>query len=126
MSATTTIARLAMITLDCRDAEASARFWSAVLGWEVTASGEGYAMLQGPTHALGFGSVPDHRPPAWPNEEGTKQFHFDLAVDDLAEAERQCVQLGAEVPDAQPGETWRVLVDPGGHPFCLTKAESWG
>ncbi len=122
----TTIARLAMITLDCRDAEASARFWSAVLGWEVTASGDGYAMLQGPAHALGFGSVPDHRAPAWPNEAGTKQFHFDLAVDDLPAAERRCVELGAVVPEEQPGETWRVLLDPGGHPFCLTKAENWG
>ena len=126
MTETTTIARLAMITLDCRDAEASASFWSAVLGWEVTASGDGYAMLQGPAHALGFGSVADHRPPEWPNEHGTKQFHLDLAVDDLDAAERRCVDLGASVPDDQPGETWRVLVDPAGHPFCLTKADSWG
>ena len=36
------------------------------------------------------------------------------------------MELGAVVPEAQPGETWRVLLDPGSHPFCLTKAESWG
>ncbi len=35
------------------------------------------------------------------------------------------VALGARVPDEQPGETWRVLVDPGGHPFCLTSADRW-
>jgi catechol 2,3-dioxygenase-like lactoylglutathione lyase family enzyme len=122
----TALANLAMITLDCRDAEASGRFWSAVLGWEVTASGDGYAMLRGPAHALGFGTVPDHEPPAWPNERGTKQFHFDLAVDDLDEAQQRCIDLGASVPQEQPGETWRVLIDPGGHPFCLTKAENWG
>lgn len=120
------VARLAMVTLDCRDAEASATFWSEVLGWEVTASGDGYAMLQGPDHALGFGSLPDHDPPTWPDTRGRKQFHFDLAVTDLNEAERRCVGLGATLPDEQPGETWRVLVDPGGHPFCLTQAESWG
>ena len=120
------LANLAMITLDCRDAEASGRFWSAVLGWEVTASGDGYAMLKGPAHALGFGTVADHEPPAWPKERGTKQFHFDLAVDDLDEAQQRCVELGASIPEEQPGETWRVLVDPGGHPFCLTKAENWG
>lgn len=120
------VARLAMVTLDCRDAEASATFWSEVLGWEVTASGDGYTMLQGPDHALGFGSLPDHDPPTWPDTRGRKQFHFDLAVTDLNEAERRCVGLGATLPDEQPGETWRVLVDPGGHPFCLTQAESWG
>jgi hypothetical protein len=30
------------------------------------------------------------------------------------------------VPDEQPGETWRVLLDPAGHPFCLTDAANWG
>ena len=29
-------------------------------------------------------------------------------------------------PDEQPGETWRVLLDPSGHPFCLTLAANWG
>ncbi|GAA1478956.1 VOC family protein [Nocardioides aestuarii] len=120
------IARLAMVTLDCRDAEASARFWSEVLGWELVAAGDGYAMLSGPDHALGFGSLPDHEPPSWPDEHGRKQFHFDLAVDDLAEAEERCAALGASAVAPQPGETWRVMVDPGGHPFCLTKAENWG
>ena len=28
--------------------------------------------------------------------------------------------------DPQPGETWRVLLDPAGHPFCLTDAAAWG
>ncbi|AZG48788.1 VOC family protein [Gordonia insulae] len=120
------IGALAMVTLDCADATASAEFWSAVLGWEITASGDGYAMLKGEGPALGFGSVPDYRPPAWPNPNGSKQFHFDLAVADLDDAATRCVALGATVPDDQPGDTWRVLLDPSGHPFCLTKAENWG
>lgn len=120
------LARLAMVTLDCADAEAAAAFWSEVLGWEVAASGDGYAMLTGPDHAVGFGSVPDYEPPAWPNTHGSKQFHFDLAVDDLDTARERCVALGATAPDEQPGETWIVLIDPSGHPFCLTKAENWG
>ncbi len=62
---------------------------------------------------------------AWP-DDGRKQFHLDLAVTDIAEAERRCVGLGASVPDEQPGDTWRVLIDPGGHSFCLTDAANWG
>lgn len=122
----TSPARLAMITLDCADPTASGAFWSALLGWEVAASSEDYAMLTGPSHALGFGRVEDYQPPAWPNDHGSKQFHFDLAVDDLDLAQQAAVELGATVADPQPGDTWRVLLDPAGHPFCLTKAENWG
>jgi catechol 2,3-dioxygenase-like lactoylglutathione lyase family enzyme len=120
------IARLAMVTLDCQDPRASATFWSRMLGWEVAHSEDEYAMLTGPSHALGFGKVEDYQPPTWPNEGGTKQFHFDLAVEDLDQAQEAAVSLGATPVDPQPGETWRVLLDPAGHPFCLTKAENWG
>ena len=49
----TPTARLAMVTLDCADAEASAAFWSGMLGWDVAHSERDYAMLTGPDHALG-------------------------------------------------------------------------
>ncbi|MBL0003026.1 MAG: hypothetical protein IPP00_03195 [Actinomycetales bacterium] len=62
----------------------------------------------------------------WPNQHGSKQFHLDLAVDDLDAAAVRCVELGATLPDEQPGESWRVLLDPSGHPFCLTQAANWG
>ena len=122
----TDTARLAMITVDCADPAASAAFWSTLLGWDIVASGDDYAMLKGPSHALGFGRVEDYEPPTWPNEHGSKQFHFDLAVDDLDAAQQATIELGATAVDPQPGETWRVLLDPAGHPFCLTKAENWG
>ena len=119
-------ARLAMVTLDCADPRASAAFWSAMLGWDAAHVEDEYAMLTGPTHALGFGRVEGHQPPSWPDEGGRKQFHFDLAVADLDEAEKAAVALGATVADPQPGDSWRVLLDPAGHPFCLTKAANWG
>ena len=121
------IAALKMLTLDSSDAQRDATFWSALLGWEVAHAQDEYAMLTGPGGmALGFGTLPDHEAPGWPNEHGSKQFHFDLAVEDLDVAEKEAVSLGATVADPQPGETWRVLLDPDGHPFCLTKAENWG
>lgn len=120
------VARLAMVTVDCPDASACAGFWSRVLGWPQTYADEHVAMLQGPDLALGFGSDPAYRPPTWP-DNGAKQFHFDLAVADLGAAEAQCVELGATVPADQPGgDRWRVLLDPAGHPFCLTDEKNWG
>ncbi len=99
----TAIARLAMVTLDTADPAASAAFWSGMLGWDVTYSEGDYAMLTGPSNALGFGRVEGYVAPSWPNENGSKQFHFDLAVDDLDAAQEAAVELGATVADPQPG-----------------------
>lgn len=118
--------RIGMFTIDCADPRAEAEFWSGLLGWEVAAAGDDYAMLVGPDHALGFGRVDGYQPPQWPNPNGTKQFHLDLACDDVTASEARAVELGATVADPQGGETWRVLIDPAGHPFCLTDAKNWG
>ncbi len=121
------VADLKMLTLDSSDVPRDAAFWAGVLGWDVAHQQDEYAMLTSPSGmALGLGSVPDHEPPGWPNEHGSKQFHLDLAVDDLDAGAAACVELGATLPDEQPGETWRVLLDPSGHPFCLTQAANWG
>ena len=51
-----------MTTLDCSDPRAEATFWSELLGWEVAAAEDEYAMLVPPGGgaALGFGAVPDY------------------------------------------------------------------
>jgi catechol 2,3-dioxygenase-like lactoylglutathione lyase family enzyme len=127
MPTSTGTATLAMLTLDCADVGPVSAFWAQLLGYEVVASGDEYAMLKGPEGpALGFGQVADYEPPGWPNDHGSKQFHLDLAVDDIDAAAARAVELGATLADPQPGETWRVLLDPAGHPFCLTRAENWG
>lgn len=124
-SAPAPIASLAMITLDAAETAPLTHFWSAVLGWPIAHLSQEYAMLTGPSHVLGIGAIPDFRAPQWP-DDGRKQFHFDLAVEDLEEAAARCVELGAERVAEQPGETWIVLRDPAGHPFCLTQAANWG
>ncbi|MGD8213694.1 VOC family protein [Aestuariimicrobium sp. Y1814] len=122
---TTPVARLAMITLDAAEVAPLAAFWSAVLDWPIAFQDDNYAMLTGPSHALGIGVVPDYVAPSWP-DDGHKQFHLDLAADEVEVAADRCVELGATRPDEQPGETWVVLLDPAGHPFCVTSAANWG
>ena len=120
------MAELKMITLDCVDPRRSTEFWHAILGWEVAYVDDDYGMLTGPAHALGFGRVADYEPPAWPNERGSKQFHLDLAVENLEDGADQAVAAGATRPAEQPGGgDWIVLLDPSGHPFCLTQAGRW-
>jgi glyoxalase superfamily protein len=121
---TTTIA---MITLDCAEVTPVADFWKAALGYEqVAGDGENYAMLKGGGGpAVGLGKVEDYEPPAWPNPHGSKQFHLDLAAEDIDAETDRLVGLGATLAEPQPGETWRVLLDPAGHPFCVTNAANW-
>lgn len=119
-------ASLAMVTIDCADPAAEAAFWAAALGWQVTYSDENYGMVTQGDQRLGFGRVEGWKAPGWPNTSGTKQFHLDLAVDDLETAATALLELGATKPAEQPSEDWIVLRDPDGHPFCLTKAANWG
>jgi Glyoxalase-like domain len=42
-----------------------------------------------------------------------------LATFYLDAAEAAVLDLGATKPSHQPGTTFRVFLDPAGHPFCL-------
>lgn len=65
--------------------------------------------------------VEDYQAPSWPDGGSAKQMHLDLAVDDLDQAEAEALRLGATRAADQPApERWRVLLDPAGHPFCLS------
>jgi len=68
---------------------------------------------------LAFQLAPDHQPPVWPSAERPQQAHIDIHVDDLDQGEAQVLALGARKADVQPGQTFRVFLDPAGHPFCL-------
>ena len=112
---------IAMFTIDCPDAKVMGDFYAALLGMTIAYADENAVMLTGESGpALGFGTEKNYTPPAWPDDKTEKQFHFDLKVADIAAAEKACVALGATRPDHQPGETWTVMLDPAGHPFCLT------
>jgi predicted enzyme related to lactoylglutathione lyase len=113
-------ASLVMVNLDGPDPRAQAAFYGALLDWTIVHSEDEYAMISGVGAPIGFGRVDGYVPPPWPDPEARKRYHLDLGVDDLAAATERAVQLGATVPDEQPGEgRWTVLLDPVGHPFCL-------
>jgi catechol 2,3-dioxygenase-like lactoylglutathione lyase family enzyme len=115
------VARLQVIALDCPDPDALAAFYSAVLGARIEQGDDADWVQLAPRDGtpLAFQRVPDHRPPQWPGAEHPQQMHLDLEVDDLDAGEAAVVALGARKHDVQPGDTFRVFVDPAGHPFCL-------
>jgi catechol 2,3-dioxygenase-like lactoylglutathione lyase family enzyme len=117
------VARLQVVAIDCADPDALAAFYSAVLGASIESTEDDWVQLTpaGAT-ALAFQRVDDYRPPEWPGAEHPQQLHLDLEVDDLDAGEAAVVALGARKHDVQPGETFRVFLDPAGHPFCLVRA----
>lgn len=116
----TPIARFSVVALDCREPRALASFYSAITGWAVEDGDDDWVQLRRDSGvALAFQLAPDHEPPVWPSRERPQQVHLDFDVDDLDEAERQVLALGARKAAVQPHPSFRVFLDPAGHPFCL-------
>jgi catechol 2,3-dioxygenase-like lactoylglutathione lyase family enzyme len=117
-----TVGRLWSVTLDCDDPVKVRDFWAAMLGGKVAHTSENFVGVE-LASGMWIGAVrsPGHKPAEWPEGDTPQQFHLDLAVDDLDEAEKAALDLGAAKADHQPDpDKWRVLLDPAGHPFCVT------
>jgi catechol-2,3-dioxygenase len=118
------IARMRAVVLDCPDPGALAEFYRQLVGGEITYADDEWVNLRdGGDVRLSFQRAPDYRPPEWPIGERGQQFHIDVTVDDVDQAEAQVLALGAARTGLQPGieedANWRVYLDPAGHPFCL-------
>jgi len=114
------IARFPSIVIDCPDAGALAAFYSALLDWKVEASPYDWVDVRAEDgQCISFQPVEGYTPPRWPGQEVPQQMHLDVIVDDLDAAEAAVIELGATKHEHQPGTTFRVFLDPAGHPFCL-------
>ncbi|MFF7641980.1 VOC family protein [Streptomyces canus] len=114
--------RYSAVTFDCPDPAEMARFYGEALGLPVAYSSDDFILLgQEGSAGLGFNRLTDYRRPTWPDPSQEKQAHIELGVDDLEAAQAHLLALGAVEPPAQPQpDRWRVLLDPAGHPFCIT------
>jgi len=108
----------AEVTIDSRDAERNAKFWSAVLGVTAKSGSEGWFHL-GPTvrggPRINIQPVPE-------TKVGKARVHLDIWVDDLDAA----IALVEELGGAHTGEVHTgaegvdvVMTDPEGTEFCL-------
>jgi catechol 2,3-dioxygenase-like lactoylglutathione lyase family enzyme len=117
--------RLSEIVVDSRDPEALAAWWAEVLGYRVLGRDDDGAVEIGPEAGFG-GAAPTlvFAPVAEPGP-GKPRLHLDLnATDRDQDAETQrLLDLGATRADVgQTGEeSWYVLADPEGNPFCLLR-----
>ncbi|RJQ71491.1 VOC family protein [Pseudonocardiaceae bacterium YIM PH 21723] len=116
------IAILQCVVLDCPDVSVLAGFYQGLLGGEINrpdsrwSVDDDWATLHVPGgQVLAFQRVADHRPP----RRTDQQFHLDLEVADLDQAQRAVLDLGGALVDAT--HSWRVFRDPAAHPFCLVR-----
>jgi hypothetical protein len=110
--------RVVGVSLDCADPDELADFSLRLLGGRVLWRREHSVGVQVPGVLLIPQRVAGYRPPAWP---GASVVHLDLTAGDaLDEPVTRAVDLGARLADPQPDPRWRVLLDPAGHPFCVT------
>lgn len=117
------LARMRSVVLDCPDPRSLAQFYRAVVGGEITAAEDDWVVLTVDGLRLAFQLVEQFAAPTWPTGERPQQFHLDVTVDDIDAVEPEVLGLGATKHPVQPGEatgsTFRVYLDPAGHPFCL-------
>jgi len=112
-------ARIAQLTLDVRDLDAQARFWSEALGMTTQVHDDGIVKLY-PSESAG---VMIWLQPIEEDKQAKLPLHLDLRPADGdvdAEIER-LLGLGATRADVgQSGdEGFTVLADPEGNEFCV-------
>jgi Glyoxalase-like domain len=119
--------RFTELAIDCADPHGLARFWCAVLGYEVLDEADGVVTI-GPPNAedkdrpgplpptLTFAPVPE-------GKSAKNRLHLDLNPTDRDQDEEvhRLLDLGARYADVgQTGEeSWVCLADPEGNEFCV-------
>lgn len=120
------LAKVVLTAIDCADPVSLANFYAQIIGgkiheFEFATSGEsGWVEIrEGGLRLLAFQKVPDYQAPTWPSGGLPQQMHLDFQVGDLDASEAFVLSIGAVKCPVQPGEPFRVFLDPAGHPFCL-------
>jgi predicted enzyme related to lactoylglutathione lyase len=118
------IAKQPVVVLDAPDAAELGQFYGKLLDWKVAVDEDGtWAEVTSDSWPpICIQQVEDYHAPSWPSQDHPQQMHLDVIVEDLEAAEAAVIEIGAGKAAEQPGETFRVFLDPAGHPFCLCRA----
>lgn len=116
------------MALDCPDPLALAAFYSELTGFVIEPL-DGFPpekvtwieLLNDGLPTIAFQKVKNFVAPTWPEGNVPQQLHLDFDVESLDEGEVFVLSLGAIKADVQPGSSFRVFLDPVGHPFCLVE-----
>ena len=117
------IGKLSAIALDTADLTGLSAFYAELAGLSSVRVGDDWITMATPEGwQVAFQRADDHLPPRWPDPAYPQQMHLDLLVPDLADAVRRAEAAGAtKLPGGS--DTYIVLADPSGHPFCLCQRD---
>jgi hypothetical protein len=108
------------VAIDCDDHRRLGAFYSELLDTEIVHETDSLCALRVGAVWLLIKTVPDYSRPTWPEGAHPQQEHLDFSVGDLDSAEGAAIAAGARKAAFQPAPgSWRVMIDPAGHPFCL-------
>lgn len=114
------------VTVDCTDALSLARFWAAVLGWNVYCDDDEPVLVtphfppSGPGPGMLFIPVPEPR-------SVKNRVHVDLQPSDRSREDEvdRLLALGATIVEDhrnEDGSGWVWMADPEGNDFCVERS----
>ncbi len=117
------------IVIDSGDAAGLSGFYARLLKWKQSGQifeDDRWFIVADPAGKglpLVFQQDDAYEPPVWPAEPGKQKtmMHLDFYVeqDGLEAAASHALACGAKPADVQFSKSWRVFLDPAGHPFCI-------
>lgn len=112
------------LTIDCKEEDIPILmdFYANLTGFtpEPCDEDELIPTLIGPSMAISFFPVNNYHAPTFPSPAIGRQMHLDFYVTDLPAAIRFARSIGAKDSPKQFHDSYHILFDPIGHPFCLT------
>ncbi|MEU5822094.1 VOC family protein [Streptomyces sp. NPDC047803] len=120
------VPKTGLLVLDCAEPLELADFYAALLGAEVRPGKDPDLVEVVGASGIHLAIRHDHgyAPPSWPRPDDSQQAHLRILVarEDIDEAEREAVALGARPLDTKNNggaRDARLYSDPAGHPFTL-------
>ena len=121
--------KLGAIVIDSDNSEKLSKFYQKLLGWTLECQmfeGEKWFVVKSKTGdgmPLVFQQVDNYKKPKWPSVDELQQqmLHLDFYVksDNFESELKHAVSCGAVLSEIQLSKSWKVLLDPAGHPFCI-------
>lgn|SRR5687768_16852624 len=114
------VGQLRSVVLDCPNPSELASFYEKLLGAErLAGEDDTWVVIVASGTRIAFQLAPEYQPPTFPDPHGSQQFHLDVLVEDIEEAEPKALEIGARLVQKDDDDNFRVYADPVGHTFCL-------
>jgi len=113
------------VVLDSDNPDELSDFYQKLLGWEKRKYTINSIVFNDDDNGIPFQLLfqydENYACPVWPAEPGEQQQmeHLDFFVENLEEGVIHALSCGAALSPIQFRDSWRVMIDPAGHPFCI-------